>query len=104
MWEKKAHPERKITPPLDYLWNDLGLSSAPSEAIVTEWICRFIIESSCWLDKKQYAIDERWRSVKVEHSLIHTQEDLYYYALLRLYEVYMVERTNNPKEIQLTDE
>ena len=94
MWEKEDHPERIITPPLDYLWNDLGLCAAQDESIVTEWICRFVITSSYWLDKKKFAIDERWDHVEIEDYMIKTQEDLYFYALLRLYEVYMVERTD----------
>lgn len=99
MWEKEDHPDRKLTPPLDYLWNNLGLCAAKKESTVTEWICRFIIESSYWLGKKGYVIDERWGNIEVEDYLINTQEDLYFYALLRLYDVYMVERTDNLDEI-----
>ncbi len=39
-----------------------------------------------------YPKDELWENVSIPKELIKTQEDMYYYALLQLYQIYELER------------
>lgn len=91
-WYKKEEPEHYVEPPMDYLWNLCDLGGCP-EPEMTYWVCKFIITSSFQMVEDGYPVDEKWENVCIRHELIRTQEDMYYYALLQLYWLYMVERT-----------
>lgn len=93
-WYKKEHPEHYVEPPMDYLWQLCDLGGC-HEAEMTFWICKFIITSSYQMVEDGYPKDERWENVFIKNELIQTQEDLYYYALLQLYWLYMIEREDD---------
>ncbi|MCQ2530129.1 MAG: hypothetical protein MJ086_02585 [Lachnospiraceae bacterium] len=90
-WYKKEEPEHYVEPPMDYLWHLCDLGGC-SENELTYWVCKFIITSSYQMVGDGFPIDEKWCNVSIDQELIHTQEDMYYYALLQLYWLYMIER------------
>lgn len=90
-WYKKEDPEHYVEPPMDYLWHLCNLGGCP-EPEMTYWVCKFIITSSYQMVEDGYPVDEKWWNVSIDQELIHTQEDMYYYALLQLYWLYMLER------------
>lgn len=91
-WYKDEDPDHYVEPPMDYLWKLCDLGSCP-EYEMTFWVCKFIITSSFQMVEDGFPIDEKWQNVFIKDELIRTQEDMYYYALLQLYWLYMIERT-----------
>ena len=96
MWMKENQPRKRPKPPLDYMWDTLGLKGAP-EPDVTFWMCRFIIDScGYFVPVKDYSA-ERYEYYEMDlqnvgigdsEYLLNTQEDMYLYALLELYKFY----------------
>ena len=91
LWYKRNEPQKELVNPMDYLWEHRQLGSCP-EPEMTYWVCLFIIVTSYALMGETYPKDELWENVNISIELIKTQEDMYYYALLQLYEVYELER------------
>lgn len=92
LWYKKNQPNKILVNPMDYLWKHQQLGSCP-EAEMTYWVCLFIIRSAYTMIPEDYfPVDKLWENVNIQDKLIKTQEDMYYYALFRLYEVYELER------------
>lgn len=90
-WYKQTDPEHYVEPPMDYLWHLCDLGGCP-EPEMTFWVCKFIITSSYQMVEDGYPVDEKWQNVSIKRELIRTQEDMYYYALLQLYWLYMIKR------------
>lgn len=95
-WYKDEDPDHYVEPPMDYLWKLCDLGVCP-EYEMTFWVCKFIITSSFQMVEDGFPIDEKWQNVFINDELIRTQEDMYYYALLQLYWLYMIERTTEEK-------
>lgn len=89
-----CHPEEMnlkqddIQPPVDMVFEKCNLGSCP-ESDMTFWTMRIIIDSCKTIvnpDLIYYEFDE---------SLIKTQEDMYYYTILILYNAYLRKGKNN---------
>ena len=76
--------ERPSVPPMDYLWDIRSLDIC-AESEITFWVCRFIIDSCQQLVILELIENRQDDLVFIDDSLLKTQEDLYYYALLMLY-------------------
>lgn len=91
LWYKRNEPENELVNPMDYLWERRQLGSCP-EPEMTYWVCLFIILTCYALMGDTVPIDEFWENVEIKTDNIKTQEDMYYFALLQLYEVYELGR------------
>ena len=98
-WMRDNQPRKRPKPPLDYMWDFLGLRGAP-ESDVTFWMCRFIIDTCGYFvptvnySAEGYEYDEMdLQNVGLGDSegLLNTLEDMYLYALLELYKFYYAE-------------
>lgn len=89
MWDY-LHPEEvgldrsKIAPPVDMVFQQCHLDKC-DEKEMTFWAMRIIIDFC-------YNIMGLKNGMKVDESIIQTQEDMYYYTLLLLCETYAVGR------------
>ncbi len=94
LWTKKNYPRKRPKPPMDYLWEVADLGRCDEEEM-TFWVCTFIIES-CYLiagygkkiEDLPVADDNKTIGIGDSYWILNTQEDLYFYALLQLYEVF----------------
>ena len=79
-----------ITPPFDLISYELALRSCETpEQEVVFWICCYIKAACCKLPSVSEKIkEESWREIYVPDEQIKTLEDLYYSALLALYQRY----------------
>jgi len=93
-WYQKEKPDYYVESPVDCLWRICDLGEC-SEQEMTFGGCKFIITSSYQMVENGFPVDDKWENVRINHELIRTQEDMYYYALIQLYWLYMLERKTN---------
>ena len=94
LWIKENYPRKRPKPPMDYLWELANLGGCDEEQM-TFWVCSFIIES-CYeiaghgkkLEDIPITDDNKTIDIGDSYWILNTQEDLYFYALLQLYEVF----------------
>lgn len=81
---------KDITPPFDSISHELALLSCETpEQSVVFWICYYIKASCSKLPSISKEIEkESWREIYVSDDQIETLEDLYYSALMALYQRY----------------
>lgn len=82
LWFRINEPLKEMMRPLDYLWFIKRLDSC-KEFDLTFWACRFIIDACNNINVKNTI--ENIPQTFVEEYLLETQEDMYYYSLVCLY-------------------
>ena len=79
-----------IQKPIDMVWSQCDLAGCPEE-IMTFWTMRIVIDC-CRVfaeSKEDFIFDE---------DLIETQEDMYYYAVMALYGIYIAKKVEGADE------
>lgn len=79
-----------LQPPIDMVWSQCKLARCPEE-IMTFWTMRIVIDC-CRVfaeSEEDFVFDE---------DLIETQEDMYYYAVMALYNTYIAKKVEDADE------
>ena len=79
-----------LQPPIDMVWSQCKLAGCPEE-IMTFWTMRIVIDC-CRVfaeSEEDFVFDE---------DLIETQEDMYYYAVMVLYNTYIAKKVKDADE------
>ena len=79
-----------LQPPIDMVWSQCNLAGCPEE-IMTFWTMRIVIDC-CRVfaeSEKDFIFDE---------DLLETQEDMYYYAVMMLYNTYIAKKVEDADE------
>ena len=92
LWIKDNKMQTDALPPMDYLWHEKNFGTCHEEEL-TYWLCRFVIDvcNNLYHRIKKSEIDLLY----VDDQYAETQEDLYYCALIALYNLYLCHTQGN---------
>lgn len=76
--------------PMDMVWKQCNLGECPEE-IMTFWMMRIVIDCC-------RVFDESEEGFIFDEDLIETQEDMYYYAVMVLYNTYIAKKVKDADE------
>ena len=76
--------------PMDMVWEQCNLGGCPEE-IMTFWMMRIVIDCC-------RVFDESEEGFIFDEDLIETQEDMYYYAVMVLYNTYIAKKVKDADE------
>ena len=76
--------------PMDMVWKQCNLGECPEE-IMTFWMMRIVIDCC-------RVFDESEEGFIFDEDLIETQEDMYYYAVMVLYNTYIAKKVEDADE------
>ena len=79
-----------IQKPMDMVWEQCNLGECPEE-IMTFWMMRIVIDCC-------RVFDESEEGFIFDEDLIETQEDMYYYAVMVLYNTYIAKKVKDADE------
>lgn len=79
-----------LQPPIDMVWSQCKLAGCPEE-IMTFWTMRIVIDCC-------RVFDESEEGFIFDEDLIETQEDMYYYAVMVLYNTYIAKKVKDADE------